>query len=101
MPIDAVEGLVVKLVLEFAQLAFGAPTLHPSPGERGDTGGIVAAIFEPLERINDTFRHGFPADNADDATHVVNPLGIPASNCAAMRKAGVGQTSRCGQIKLI
>ena len=34
---------------EIAQLAFGAAALEMRPLQRGDTGGIVAAIFEALQ----------------------------------------------------
>ena len=42
--------------------------------ERGDAGGIVAAVFEPLERIDELARDRLTAENSDDAAHVVYPL---------------------------
>ena len=37
--------------------------------DRGDAGRIIAAIFEPLQRIDDLRRDGRVADNSNDTTH--------------------------------
>ena len=44
--------------------------------ERGDAGGIVAAIFEPLQRIDDQRRDRLAAQNADDAAHRPTPRNL-------------------------
>jgi hypothetical protein len=46
-----------QLQLEVAQLAFGAAALEPAVLQRRDSRGIVAAIFEPLQRVDDLVRH--------------------------------------------
>ena len=47
------ERLARELGFEIAQLALGAPARELAVFERGDAGGIVAAVFEPLERIDE------------------------------------------------
>ena len=37
--------------------------------QRRDAGGIVAAIFEPLQRIDQLLRDRIAPENADNATH--------------------------------
>ena len=44
--------------------------------ERRDAGGVVAAIFEPLQRIDQLVRDRPSPENSDDAAHAVN---VPAS----------------------
>ena len=58
-----------ELDLEVAQLALGAPALQPPVLQRGDAGGIVAAVFEPLQRLDDLRRDRRLAEDADDAAH--------------------------------
>ena len=57
--------------LEVRELALGAAALELAALERRDAGGIVAAIFEPLERIDQLLRHRGASQNADDAAHAV------------------------------
>ena len=46
----------------------------------GDAGRIIAAIFEPLQRIDDQRRHRRVAHNPDDAAHVVCPRFPPGQS---------------------
>ena len=57
-----------------AQLAFGAPAPEHTVVERGDTRGIVAAIFKALERIDQLTGNRLAAQNSDDPAH---PSGWP------------------------
>jgi hypothetical protein len=54
---------------EIAQLALGTSARKLPTFERGDAGGVVAAIFEPLERIDKQARDRFTAENAYDSAH--------------------------------
>ena len=52
MPVWPASGSARSRALEILQLAFGAAALEMVAFQRGDAGGIVAAIFQPLERIH-------------------------------------------------
>ena len=68
-----VERSIVQPLLEILQLAFGAPALERLALQRRDTGGIVTAIFEPLEEIDQLLRDWSTPQNADNAAHAVFP----------------------------
>ncbi len=51
------------------ELALGAPTRQPPVLERRDAGRVVAAIFEPLQRLDEQVRDRLTAEDADDAAH--------------------------------
>ena len=70
---DAHERLRAQLGLEVAQLALGAPAREPARLQGGDAGGVVAAIFEALERVDQLLRHRLVSENADDAAHKPSP----------------------------
>src|SRR6185295_11276141 len=55
--------------LEILQLAFRPQAGEPTAFEGGDTGGIIAAIFQPLERIDERLGHRRTSENTDDPTH--------------------------------
>ena len=57
---------------EIFQLAFGAAALEMLAFQRGDASGIVAAIFKPLERIDQLLRDRAAPQNADNAAHAVS-----------------------------
>jgi hypothetical protein len=60
------QRLAGKPALQVLQLAFGTPTRqHAAPLQGGDTGRIVAAIFEALERIDELVRNRLTAENSD------------------------------------
>ena len=56
--------------LQVPELALGAPPLDTAVFERRDAGGIVAAVFEPLQRIDDQARDRPRPENPDNSTHV-------------------------------
>ena len=68
------ERLGLQPRLEIDELAAGAPARQLAILERGDAGGIVAAIFEPLQRIDDERRDRLAAQNADNPAHSGKPL---------------------------
>ena len=76
MPIVPFERLAAQPAFEIAQLAFGAPAREVAVLERGDAGGIVAAIFEALERIDELHRDRLAPENADNPAHdaAVSPI---------------------------
>ena len=63
------ERLGGELGLEVLELALGAPPLEPAVLERRDAGRIIAAVFEPLERIDDRPGDRPAAQDADNAAH--------------------------------
>src|SRR5205807_7382354 len=68
--IGAVEGLCADDFLQVPQLAFRAADLESvAVAGYGDSGGIVSAIFQPSQAINDDRDDLLFANVADDATH--------------------------------
>ena len=59
--------------LEVLELALGAPPLQSAVLERRHAGGIVAAVFEPLQRIDDRARDRPGPENPDNSTHAKIP----------------------------
>ena len=69
MPTEPWSGCFAQQSFEIAQLALGAAALQPAVLQRGDPGRIIAAIFEPLERVHKLARDRTLAKNADNAAH--------------------------------
>jgi hypothetical protein len=46
------ERLTREPGFEIPQLALGSPAVEPSAFQSSDAGGIIAPIFEPLERVH-------------------------------------------------
>jgi hypothetical protein len=65
----AVERLARQPCLEIPELALGAPPRQLAALERGDARGIVAAIFEALERLDELRRRRLTADDPDNPAH--------------------------------
>ncbi|MNE37016.1 hypothetical protein D3C80_1308540 [compost metagenome] len=57
--------------LQFADLALGAAALDAAVDDGGDAGGIIAAVFQPLQAVDQTGNDGACARDADDAAHMV------------------------------
>ncbi len=57
---------------EIFQFAFGATALQVRALERRHTGGIVAAIFQPLQGIDQQIRNRTTPQNSDNAAHGVS-----------------------------
>ena len=65
------QRLAGQLGLKIEELALRAPTIKLAVVDGGNTCGIIAAIFEPLQGVDETLRHGLVTDDADDAAHEV------------------------------
>ena len=59
----------LQQLLEIAQLAFGAPPAELPVLDGGDARGIIAAIFEALQRVDELLGNRPFAQNANDAAH--------------------------------
>ena len=58
-----------ELRLQVLELALGAPPLELAVLERRHAGGIIAAIFEPLQRIDNRAGDRSGPENPDNSTH--------------------------------
>ena len=67
----ALQRLVGKAQLEVLQLALGAAAVQVAVLDGGDAGRIIAAIFEPPQRVDEVARHRLLSENADDAAHAL------------------------------
>ena len=56
MPVWPASGSALQPRFEVLQLAFGAAAVELAAFQRRDAGGIIAAIFQPLERIHQLLR---------------------------------------------
>jgi hypothetical protein len=54
---------------EVAQLALGPPADKLSAFQRGNAGGIVPPVFEPLERIDKQTRNRLTPENTYNSAH--------------------------------
>ena len=72
------QRLALQALFEIAQLAFGAPPRQVAVLEGGDAGGIVAAIFQALQRVDQLFGDRSLAEDANDPAH--RPL-LPRTRC--------------------
>src|SRR5262245_6334341 len=68
------ERLACQPRLKIAQLAFGAPAGKLPAFQRGDAGGIVASIFEPLERVDQRGRDRLTPEYAHNSAHASEGL---------------------------
>ena len=76
MPVWPDSGEASQLGLQVFQLAFGAAAIEMVAFQRGDARGIIAAIFEALERIHQLLRDRSAPENADNAAHAGSYLRI-------------------------
>ena len=81
----ALERLAPELGFKLAQLALRAPAPQPAGLQRGDAGGVVSAILQALERIDQLLGDRGAAENADNSAHarecLLNPVGSNQSPC--------------------
>jgi hypothetical protein len=63
-----------KFRLQVLELALGAPPLQAAILQRRDARGIVAAIFKPLQRIDNRARDRPGPENPDNPTHPKSPV---------------------------
>jgi hypothetical protein len=68
------ERLAGEPRLEIAQLAFGAPASKLPAFQRGDAGGIVASVFEPLKRVDQCARDRLTPENTYNSAHMIGGL---------------------------
>ena len=71
--------------LEVDQLALGAAAIDVAVDQGGDARRVVAAIFQPLQRLDQQGRDGGLADDSDDAAHgrIVRKEGVISSSWPA------------------
>ena len=74
MPIVPASGSRTSLALEIAQLALGTAAGQLSVFQGGDAGGVIAAVFEPLERVDERARDRLTPENAHDSAHASGGL---------------------------
>ena len=72
MPIVAGERLRRQLAREVVELALGPAALELAVVDGADAGAVIAAIFEPLEPVEQALRDSLFADDADDSAHVIS-----------------------------
>ena len=70
----ALQRLALQPRFEIAELALGAAARQRAAFKRRDAGGIVAAVFQALERIDELPRHRLTAENPNNPAQVVYPL---------------------------
>ncbi len=68
----AVQRLAAQPLLEVLQLALGTPPLEMVALQRRDAGGVIAAIFQPLECTDQLLGNRRASQNTDNATHLTN-----------------------------
>ncbi len=60
MPTIAGQRLCAELAREIVELALGAAALELAVVDRADAGAVIAAIFEPLEAVEQPLRDRLP-----------------------------------------
>src|SRR5581483_9476523 len=84
----ALERLAFQPRFEIFQFAFGAPAAEVAVLDGCNACGIVAAIFEPLQRFDEMWSDRLAAENADYPAHnAASPPKLPLSR---LRGAGSG-----------
>ncbi|MNI62711.1 hypothetical protein D3C73_1180420 [compost metagenome] len=81
--------------LQLADLALGATALDAPAVLHGDAGGIIAAILQPLQAVDQARDDGAGSGDADDAAHEVCSDKVRvASAFARGREYGVSEEVR-------
>ncbi len=75
------ERLLRQALFQRRELAFGAAAAERAVIERGDAGGVVAAVFEAFERLDQVARDRLTSDDSDDPAH---PSGWPLCSILAL-----------------
>jgi hypothetical protein len=80
--VGAIEGLEADSFFQVAQLALGATDLQAVAiaGNR-DPGGVVAAILQPPQSIDDDGHDALLANATDYAAHARQLLNLPGGEC--------------------
>ena len=80
---QAVEGLLAQDLLQRTDLSAGPPPADLAALHHGHAGGVIAAVFEPPQGLDQAFLDGRLADDADDAAHgLVLSSGVPSRPAA-------------------
>ena len=66
MPTVPASGSLREPLLQVLELAFGAPARQRAALQRRDAGGVVAAIFQALQRIDELARDRLTPENSND-----------------------------------
>src|SRR5262249_20230120 len=75
----AVQRLALEAALQVLQLALGALARQHAMLEGRHAGGVVAAIFEPLEGVDQVTGYRFGPQDSDDSTHEMLPRDAAAA----------------------
>ena len=81
MPMVPLSGSLAQPVFQIAELALGAAARQRAAFQRRHARGVIAAVFEALERVDQWPRHRLMAENADNPAQVRLP---PAASRGAM-----------------
>jgi hypothetical protein len=63
------ERLARQSGFEITQLALGTSARKLAAFQRGDAGGVITSVLEPLERIDKQARNGLTPENAYNSAH--------------------------------
>ena len=70
MPTPAFSGSLAHLGVEVGQLARRAQALQLAAFQQGDAGRIIAAVFQPLQRLHQAGGRRLVAEDTDNAAHM-------------------------------
>ena len=70
---NAVKRIGRQLAGEIVELALGPPALQRAAVNRADACRIIAAIFEPLQPVEQPLRNVAPSDDPDNSAHTLTP----------------------------
>jgi hypothetical protein len=70
---SAVERLRIKAFLEIEKFALGPAAIHHAVMDRGDTGRVIAPVFQALQRIDQTPGNRLATDDPNNTTHEIIP----------------------------
>ena len=66
------QRLLRQPLLQVLELTFGAPPLEMIAFERGDTRGVVATVFQTLQRIDEMLGNRPASQYPDNSAHARN-----------------------------
>ncbi len=69
MPTWPSQRLLDEALLQVPELALGAAAIEGAVLDRGDAGGVITAIFEPAQRVDQIAGDRLVPQNSDDAAH--------------------------------
>src|SRR6185437_9522573 len=73
-PGGPVQRIGLQLAREIVEFALGPPAVEPSVVDRADAGGVIAAIFESLEPVEQALHNTAIAEDSDKAADHTLPL---------------------------